>query len=673
MKPMFGKQEELPRFAQPLYFLLLVTVLLFAFILQLAMKTIDQQQTDALHQLIMNNIHDKQERLANGLAGYAYWDDAVENFIIKYDPGWAKKTIDEPVPTEQGIQYIYVFGPDNKPIHNFQHNNGESPSESISDDEALTGYLEKVLPRVRTFASLSPTKPVVGTLFLPEQKKIFLVSGALIRAHYKTFPAEQQSGLMFFVREIGTANEYKQIAQDFGVQSVYGAIAPSPKDISIPLNDFFGQPHAMLVVQAKLPSTAFMAIAIRPLIIALGFFIVLSFLILRKATKVTERIIIQKNRNLALAAGLEANSQGIVLLVPGSDNWQIDYVNQAMLEMTGFTSDVLLNQPWPGPLLPSSVPSTLRIDVTRLEKGHSWENESRISQANGKTIWVSLRYDPILDQGGSQQGYVVTLDDITEKKLEAHIALKRDRLLAMGELSGSAAQELNQILSPIIKYIELLQNTNIDPEVKNNLVMLIESCRQAGHILKGMLAFANQHEAPLSRQSLSIACQNVISRLRLTLPSHIQITTDGMARDDLEVVINQQQLHQLFENMVDNASWAIFHSASGSGQIHITLQLLSAQQLANPDLEHAALVPQRMILPAGSYAILSISDDGVGIERENFKKIFEPFFTTRPKGEGSGLGLAVVQGIVQSWHGFIEVDSLLGLGTTFRIYIPVAC
>jgi PAS domain S-box-containing protein len=255
--------------------------------------------------------------------------------------------------------------------------------------------------------------------------------------------------------------------------------------------------------------------------------------------------------------------------------------------------------------------------------------------------------------------------DITERKL-AENALRQSeeklrqgqKLESIGRLAGGIAHDFNNILSAILGYSEL-SSSDLDANhpVQNNIEQITRAGKRARELVQQILAFSRKLEQERSPIYLRTIIDESIKLLRPTLPTTISIEKNIPAETNA-VLADPTQIHQVILNLATNAGQAM---SSQGGVLYIGLEPMELDE-QNP---HS---PQG--LPSGKYLCLKIRDTGTGMAPEIQKRIFEPYFTTKSVGEGSGLGLAVVHGIVQSHGGAITVESKVGEGTCFRVYLP---
>jgi signal transduction histidine kinase len=238
------------------------------------------------------------------------------------------------------------------------------------------------------------------------------------------------------------------------------------------------------------------------------------------------------------------------------------------------------------------------------------------------------------------------------------------KMEAIGTLAGGVAHDFNNILSAIIGYSELAQLhlarhcQDLDCPAGQDLVMVLQAAGRARELVRQILTFSRSQDYERVALQLGPVIDTAIALLRSSLPRSVEITTRLEIPEAL-VLANETQLHQIVMNLGTNA----YHAMGEAGGV-LAIDLNRVEIDLFDEKSHS------LQLAPGKYLLLRICDNGCGMERGLVDKIFDPYFTTKPKERGTGLGLAVVHGIVKSHDGHISVYSEPGKGTTFQIYLP---
>jgi len=291
---------------------------------------------------------------------------------------------------------------------------------------------------------------------------------------------------------------------------------------------------------------------------------------------------------------------------------------------------------------------------TRALATGSGDGEARVVRPDGKIRHVYVVGTPLLDAEGKLVELRGTLLDITHRvELEQQL-LSAQKLEALGRLSGGIAHDFNNLLTVMLGNLDLLKR-EVTGKPLAFVQQIVQASELAAQLTRQLLSFARR--APLAPRVISLrdVLPEVLDITRRLLPSAISLESE-LDEALWRVRVDAAQLQQILMNLVMNARDAM----PGGGRIVVRA---SNQHIERDGVGSATLVP-------GPYVMLSVRDNGVGMDEATRVHIFEPFFTTKPAGKGSGLGLAVVFGAVAQQAGVICVDSEPGQGTCFRIYFP---
>ncbi|MCZ6871583.1 MAG: ATP-binding protein, partial [Gammaproteobacteria bacterium] len=243
-----------------------------------------------------------------------------------------------------------------------------------------------------------------------------------------------------------------------------------------------------------------------------------------------------------------------------------------------------------------------------------------------------------------------------ERRLQEQLRHSQ-KLETIGTLAGGIAHDFNNLLTPILGYATMLFESEPEPKRREQLAAISNATHRGKELVKQILTFSRQSQEPQSQiLDLGPLIEEATHLLRATIPRSVEIEyrTDSLP---MRVLADPGQMHQVIVNLGTNAAQAV---PEGRGHIQIELQRTQIHQHSPLDLE------------PGEYAEITVSDDGIGMNSYVLDRIFEPFFTTKDVGEGTGLGLAVVHGIVTGHRGHIDADSHVGEGTKFRVLLPLA-
>jgi PAS domain S-box-containing protein len=282
---------------------------------------------------------------------------------------------------------------------------------------------------------------------------------------------------------------------------------------------------------------------------------------------------------------------------------------------------------------------------------------------NGEIVYIEVSAAVMMYRGETVN--IVFLRDITRRKhaenakIELEIQLlQAQKMEAVGQLAGGVAHDFNNILTTIIGYSDLMRmRMDENDPLRIYVEQILASAQKAAQLTHSLLAFSRKQVIELKPHNVNDiihAVQKILARL---LTEDIELKTD-LADADLMVLVDETQIDQVLMNLATNAR----DSMPDGGRLYI-----ETRQFLMDD----GFVKRNAFGKEGSYALISVSDTGIGIVKGMVDKIFEPFFTTKEVGKGTGLGLAIVYGIIKQHNGHINVYSEPGKGTTFNIYIPL--
>ncbi len=362
-----------------------------------------------------------------------------------------------------------------------------------------------------------------------------------------------------------------------------------------------------------------------------------------------------------LALAIDQASEVVVIT---DEQGRIQYVNPAFEIVTGYTREEALGQT--PRILKSGVhdQTFYREMWETLMAGRTWEGTMVNKRKDGSLFTEVVSISPVRDSSGVVVNYVAVERDITEQlhlveekeSLQVQL-LQAQKMEAVGRLAGGVAHDFNNMLQTILGYTSFaLKEVPQEGFLRDCLEEVQKAGQRSADLTRQLLAFARKQTANPKILDLNDTLAGMLKMLQRLIGEDINLT--WVAGHHLwRIRMDPSQIDQVLANLAVNARDAI----KGVGHLSIgTSNAVIDQLYAN---EHVDTLP-------GEYVCLTVSDDGCGMDRETVSRIFEPFFTTKPLGEGTGLGLATVYGIVKQNDGFINVYSEPGHGTTFRIYLP---
>lgn len=338
-------------------------------------------------------------------------------------------------------------------------------------------------------------------------------------------------------------------------------------------------------------------------------------------------------------------------------------VNLALAQMIGYGPADMVGKPVAAFTHPEDLdPRAQFIDDLIEGRITSGEQERRFVHRNGTVVWALIWASVQRDQNHQASNFISLVQDITARKradeerekLESQL-VQAQKMEAIGALAGGIAHDFNNILAAIIGYIEL--SLQSEDETAEYLRQGLNAANRAKDLVKQILVFSRQAHEEKMPVNVEMVVKEVMKFLRASVPATINLACRIHGKPGA-VLANSVELHQILMNLCTNAVHAI---GVKHGAITIEAQgvvISPADRSTFPDLD------------PGRYIKLSVEDNGQGVPYEIRDRIFDPYFTTKEKGVGTGLGLAVVHGIVKKSNGVIRVESELGKGSSFHIYLP---
>jgi len=362
-----------------------------------------------------------------------------------------------------------------------------------------------------------------------------------------------------------------------------------------------------------------------------------------------------------LVDAIEAIPEGFVL--HDADD-RLVLCNKRYREIYGLTEDlmkpgvtfeaVLRGAAMRGTYVPDgqSLDDWVAMRLARHQAAGTPHSEQRLT--NGR--WLK-----VVERRTSDGGIVGIQVDVTEARQREAVEREREKLAALGHLAGGVSHEINNLLQPAMIFPALVRDRlpPEDMESREDLECVLEGVRKVREIVRNILLFARSEEPVLTPLDMIAELRAGLSFVRDLLPPSVTVAEANLeAYQGCLVAANKTQLTQVLTNLLVNAAQA----TQGSGRITVSADGMypSHDAAEHLSIEHGH-----------PYLTLAIADTGTGMTEATRARLFEPFFTTKPVGQGTGLGLSVVHGIVRSWRGAITVDSALGAGTTFTLHLPI--
>ena len=353
---------------------------------------------------------------------------------------------------------------------------------------------------------------------------------------------------------------------------------------------------------------------------------------------------------------LESAANGVMITDIDAN---IIWVNKSFTKLTGYGFDEVEGKR-PDFLESKSNEPELYQDLwDTIISGRVWSGELVVAdKSNEKRIVIDCTVTPVMDDQGSISHFIAVWTDITEKKALADQLLRNQRLESVGALASGIAHDLNNILSPILMGLPLLESSNHASDRLGIVKMMETSAKRGADIVKQVLTFARGVKGERTVMQPKHFVNEIVRIIQETFPKNIQVSVH-LPKDLWPILGDATQIHQILLNLTVNARDAM----PAGGEL-----TLEAENIELDD--HCSQL--NLLAKPGPHICLRVKDTGEGIPKEIQDRIYEPFFTTKEVGRGSGLGLSTVIGIVKSHNGFLNLKSSVGQGSCFEIYLPAA-
>ncbi|MGD9730945.1 MAG: 7TM diverse intracellular signaling domain-containing protein, partial [Desulfamplus sp.] len=355
---------------------------------------------------------------------------------------------------------------------------------------------------------------------------------------------------------------------------------------------------------------------------------------------------------------------------------KISYITPSILSIMGYTPEEAKSQfSFKTMLTPESAKKAINavkmgIASEEVSRQHLEENppvELECYTKDGNIICTETTLTFLRDEKNRAFEMLGVSRDITERKrserekrrLEDQLT-QSNKLEAIGTLAGGISHDMNNILTAIMGYVEIsLSDVPADSKIHQRLERVLNACYRARDLVKQILTFSRQDSHENIPVNINIMVKEVLKLIRASLPATIKIE-QNIPKDRSIIMADPTKIHQIIMNLCSNAGYAM---QENGGLLNVSTEVMEI------DSDSAGRYLQ---LAGGRYIRMTVSDTGHGMDKEVLNRIFEPFFTTKPQGKGTGMGLAMVHGIVKNLGGNIYVYSEVGQGTTFHLFFPCA-
>jgi len=386
-------------------------------------------------------------------------------------------------------------------------------------------------------------------------------------------------------------------------------------------------------------------------IVILQAFLIVALLVQRKRAQGAQRVLQESEERFSHMADTAPTMIWVF-----DPNQRCTFLNRAWLTFTGRKLEQELGDAWMESVHPDDRDSVCRACSSAFQRMAPFQLEYRLRRADGEYRFLLCNGVPRFHSDKAFAGYIGSCVDITDLKQAQESALAGQKLELMGMLANGVAHDFNNLLGGILASTELaLSELAENADCEGELLQIRDSAGVGAQIVREMMTFGRKDTPALGSVDCAQLIGEITQVLKVSLSKSTILKTE-LAGDLGMVHGNPAQLQQLIMNLVVNASQAI---GDQKGEISVSAKRFVPEQRTAP--EHSAN------LPDGEFVLLEVSDTGPGMSDDIKARIFDPFFTTKPGGRG--LGLAVAQGVVSAHRGIMEVVSVPGRGTTFKVFL----
>lgn len=385
---------------------------------------------------------------------------------------------------------------------------------------------------------------------------------------------------------------------------------------------------------------------------------------------VRKRAEIQRDRALEVLRKSENRLRDIIFSL-GDWVWETDehgvytYCSQKGIDLLGSSREEIIGKT-PFDFMPPEEQKRVAGIFSEIaaKKAPIKDLENWNTGKNGERICFLTNAVPVLDEQGNLKGYRGVDKDITERRLaeeamrQMEVRLRQsEKMKAIGLLAGGIAHDFNNVLGGIIGFTGMsLRYAANDSHLKSNLLKVLKAADRAKDLVQQILTYSRQGGPLKTVTPIEPIVKEVVDLLRASIPSSVTIQSE-LHNDVRSVLADATKLHEMVLNLATNA----VHAMDQKGTLAVRLYAEGLDRSVQGRTGEIA---------AGDYTVIEVADTGCGMDSVTLSKAFDPFFTTKAVGEGTGMGLSVVFGVVQSHGGGIQVESVVGKGTTFKVYLP---